>query len=103
MQLPRPHRTGAPAHPKTLPFTYTRAENGAPIIELLTKTRYFGFVQQRFWYSVWWTGVDVVKQNDTVFVPTDGLAHFINVGISSLDDADTTAGTRGCARGCPVY
>jgi hypothetical protein len=79
-----------PAHPKTLPFTYTRPENGAPIdqatidaktdelIELLTKTRYFGFVDERvhgwpesdpakkFWYGVWWTGVDVVKQNGAV-------------------------------------
>jgi len=79
-----------PAHPKWLPFSYTRPESGTPIdqatieaktdelIDLLTKTRWFGFVdervhgwpeedpQKRFWYGVWWTGVDVVKQNGAV-------------------------------------
>jgi hypothetical protein len=85
-----PPNGSLPPHPKTLPFSYTRPENGAPIdqatidaktdelIEVLTKTRYFGFVdervhgwpeedpQNRFWYGVWWTGVDVVKQNGAV-------------------------------------
>ena len=79
-----------PPHPKTLPFTYTRPENGTPIdqatidaktdelLDLLAKTRYFGFLdervhgwpesdpQKRFWYGVWWTGVDVDKQNGAV-------------------------------------
>ena len=72
-----------PQHPKTLPFAYTRPEKGAPIaqadidaktdelLDLLTKTRYFGFVESRvhgwpesdpdkhFWYGTWWSGVDV--------------------------------------------
>jgi hypothetical protein len=79
-----------PAHPKSLPFSYTRPESGAPIdqatidqktdelLDLLTKTRYFGFLdervhgwpesdpQKRFWYGVYWTGVDVVIQNGAV-------------------------------------
>lgn len=72
-----------PLHPKKLPFTFTRPEAGDPIdqatidqktdelIDLLAKTRYLGFVservhgfpesdpQKRFWYGVWWSGVDV--------------------------------------------
>jgi hypothetical protein len=72
-----------PAHPKGLPFPYTRPEKGAPIaqaaidaktdalLDLLTRTRYFGFVdervhgwpesdpEKRYWYGTWWTGVDV--------------------------------------------
>lgn len=72
-----------PPHPKSLPFSYTRPESGAPVdaatisaktdelIDLLVRTRYFGFVdervhgwpesdpQKRFWYGTWWTGVDV--------------------------------------------
>jgi hypothetical protein len=79
-----------PPHPKTLPFTYTRPENGTPIdaatisaktdelLDLLTKTRYFGFVDERvhgwpesdpkkrYWYGVWWTGVDVHVQSGNV-------------------------------------
>ena len=75
-----------PPHPKALPFTYTRPERGAPIdaatvsaktdvlLDLLAKSRYFGFVDERvhgwpesdpkkrFWYGVWWTGVDVHVQ-----------------------------------------
>ncbi len=79
-----------PAHPKSLPFTFTRPENGTPIdqatidaktdelLDLLTKTRWLGFMdervhgwpesdaQKRFWYGVYWTGVDVVKANGAV-------------------------------------
>jgi hypothetical protein len=79
-----------PPHPKSLPFSYTRPENGTPIdqatidaktdelLDLLTKTRYFGFLdervhgwpesdpQKRFWYGVYWTGVDVTKQGGAV-------------------------------------
>lgn len=70
-------------HPKALPFSYTRPENGTPIdasaisaktdvlLDLLTRSRYFGFVDERthgwpesdpkkrFWFGTWWTGVDV--------------------------------------------
>lgn len=86
-----------PAHPKSLPFAHTRPENGAPIdaaiisaktdvlIDLLTKTRYFGFVDERvhgwpesdakkrFWYGVWWTGVDV-------HVESGKVTYFHNMG-----------------------
>ena len=65
-----------PPHPKSLPFSYARPENGAPIdaatisaktdelLDLLTKSRYFGFVDERvhgwpefdpkkrYWYDV---------------------------------------------------
>lgn len=72
-----------PSAPQDLPFVYTRPENGTPIsqtdidaktdelIDLLTQSRYFGFVdervhgwpesdpQKRYWYGTWWSGVDV--------------------------------------------
>jgi hypothetical protein len=82
--------TGAvPDHPKSLPFAYTRPEAGTPIdqttidqktdelLDLLTKTRYFGFVDERvhgwpesdpakhFWYATW-PGADVDKTGGVV-------------------------------------
>ncbi len=79
-----------PVHPKSLPFPYTRPEAGTPVdpatidaktdelIDLLTKTRYFGFVdervhgwpesdpEKRYWYGTWWSGVDVEVQGSKV-------------------------------------
>jgi hypothetical protein len=79
-----------PPHSKTLPFAYTRPEHGTPIaqadidartdelLDLLTKTRYFGFVservhgwpesdpEKRFWYGTWWSGVSVQVQGGKV-------------------------------------
>ncbi len=79
-----------PPHAKTLPFSYTRPENGTPIdqaaidqktdelLDLLAKTRYFGFVdervhgwpesdpQKKFWYGVWWSGTDIDITNGKV-------------------------------------
>jgi hypothetical protein len=79
-----------PAYPRSLPFTYERADVGTPVtaaelaavtdhyLELLDKTRYFRFIddrahgwpesdpQGRYWYGTWWSGVSVHKQNGQV-------------------------------------
>jgi hypothetical protein len=97
MTMEAPPDGSLPTHPKSLPFAYTRAENGTPIdaatisaktdvlLDLLTKTRYFGFVDERvhgwpesdpkkrFWYGVWWTGVDV-------HVEAGKVTYFHNMG-----------------------
>ena len=98
-----------PLHPKSLPFTYTRPESGTPIdqatidqktdelIDLLTKTRYFGFVservhgwpesdpQKRFWYGVWWSGVDVnVASGKVTYFHEPGGSDNDGIGTSPL-------------------
>lgn len=79
-----------PPHAKSLPWTYTRPEDGAPLtaqetsdvtdvyLDLLTKTHYFDFLdtrvhgwpesdpQGRYWYGTWWSGADVVKANGAI-------------------------------------
>lgn len=77
-------------HPRSLPFAYTRPDVGEAIapaertaatdqfLELLDKTRYFRFIddrahgwpesdpQGRYWYGTWWSGVSVKKENGRV-------------------------------------
>lgn len=77
-------------HPKSLPFAYTRPEEGAPLsdaeiedftdryLALLEHTRYFEMLDERvhgwpesdtrgrYWYGTWWSGVDIVKEGGRV-------------------------------------
>ena len=77
-------------HPKELPFTYTRPEEGTPLtpeelasftqryLELLEHTNYFDFVDGRvhgvpetdpggrYWYGTWWSGVHVYREGGRV-------------------------------------
>lgn len=79
-----------PSHPSSLPFSYTRPDQGTPVseaevaaatdqlLDLLTQTRYFDFIdervhgwpesdpQGRYWYGTWWSGADVIKSGGSI-------------------------------------
>ncbi len=87
--LPPPDGT-LPPHATSLPWSYTRPEDGAPLgaqevsdvtdvfLDLLTRTHYFDFIDRRvhgwpesdpaggYWYATWWSGADVVKANGSI-------------------------------------
>ena len=80
----------AGAHPKELPFEYTRPERGEPVsaaelesltdqyLALLEHMRYFDFLEERthgwpesdpagrYWFGTWWSGVTVIKADGQV-------------------------------------
>lgn len=93
--------------PVGLPFVYTRPPAGTPVspaelgavtakyIDLLEKTSYFQFVDDRvhgwpqsdpkkgYWYGTWWSGVGLEK--------TDGKVSFVHVNVGADNNGISTS------------